>query len=168
MVKLTDIWGRPEDRARLHQELGQFIFEFSHLEFSIRSTLACALKLDDELIDTVTSPYDFRVLCAVTENVVAFKAKASDADRRKIHRLFAACLKLNEKRVHVAHGLWDIDGQGSRTRHVSRTDLKAKTLFDEPGSLKRAIGEINVLHHEIVQVLRFFFEDEDDFSSVLT
>jgi hypothetical protein len=61
-----------ENIRRLYLAVGQFIFEFSQLEFMIRHLLGEALGLDDEKqFHAVTSPYDFATLCRVTRNIAA-------------------------------------------------------------------------------------------------
>lgn len=58
-----------ENRALTFHALGEFIFEFSQLEFTIRFALAAYLGLHDDYFDAVTGPNDFRMLCAVTSKV---------------------------------------------------------------------------------------------------
>jgi hypothetical protein len=60
-----------EQRASLFLAIGEFIFEFSQLEFTIRHALGTALDLnDDTRFDAVTSPYDFAALCRVTSAIL--------------------------------------------------------------------------------------------------
>ena len=46
--------------------IGEFVFRFSQLEFTIKARLSNALNLPPELFDIITSPYDFAMLCTVT------------------------------------------------------------------------------------------------------
>src|ERR1700739_3837946 len=97
-----------ENRALTFHAIGQFIFEFSQLEFTIRFVLAAYLGLPDGYFDAVTGPYDFRMLCAVTSKVGSLKFPGR---AEQIEKLFKECQALNDKRVHIAHGLWN-DGVG--------------------------------------------------------
>jgi hypothetical protein len=112
-----------ENRAMTLHAIGQFIFEFSQLEFTIRFVLAAYLDLPDGYFDAVTGPYDFRMLCAVTSKVgcLKFPERAEN-----IEKLFKECQALNDKRVHIAHGLWN-DGIGEEfsVRVFSRQKLDA-------------------------------------------
>lgn len=113
-----------EVRADTFHAIGRFIFEFSQLEFSIRFALAAYLGLPDDHFDVVTGPYDFRMLCAVTSKVRQLKHPMQTTE---IETLFNECLELNNKRVHIAHGLWT-EGFGNdwTVRHWSRQTLESK------------------------------------------
>ena len=92
-----------ENRALTFHAIGQFIFEFSQLEFTIRFALAAYLGLpDDDSFDAVTGPYDFRMLCAVTSKVGCIKFPER---KEQIDKLYKECQALNDRRVHIAHGL---------------------------------------------------------------
>jgi hypothetical protein len=49
--------------------IGAFIFQFSQLEFTVRVMVNGILNLTEEPFDIVTSPYDFSMLCGVTESL---------------------------------------------------------------------------------------------------
>src|ERR1039458_720679 len=51
------------------QAIGEFLFEFSQLEFTIRAVLAGRIKLAADYFDIVTAPYDFVALCNVTRAI---------------------------------------------------------------------------------------------------
>jgi hypothetical protein len=59
----ADIDSEKRKLIALYTAIGQFIFEFSQLEFMIRHTLGTALDLRETdanaRFDIVTSPYDF-------------------------------------------------------------------------------------------------------------
>jgi hypothetical protein len=65
-----------EARVDLFMAIGEFIFEFSQLEFTIRHLLASALDLKgDKSFDAIVSPYDFRTLsepASLTEKTAQF------------------------------------------------------------------------------------------------
>lgn len=75
----------------LYLAIGQFMFEFSQLEFTIRHLLGEILEFKDTgpdaLFDILISPYDFATLCNVTKAVfmrgrrVANKAIATKSSR---------------------------------------------------------------------------------------
>lgn len=56
--------------------IGEFLFEFSQLEFSIRFVLGHHLGLAEEYFDIVVGPYDFAMLCCV------FRTKMTDVSGR--------------------------------------------------------------------------------------
>jgi hypothetical protein len=68
-------WRDNEIRNRQLEGIGRFLFEFSQLQFTIRHVLAIRLELEDEYFDIITGPYDFAMLCKVTEQVVLLKTK---------------------------------------------------------------------------------------------
>lgn len=119
------------ERANLYRAIGEFIFYFSQLEFNIKARLAGALKLPDELFDIVIGPYDFAMLCTVTQQTLSLGVDA--ATKGRIKEYFKECYKLNQTaRLIVAHGTWSL---GGGARHVSRTSLEAKYYFTTPGEL---------------------------------
>lgn len=106
-----------ELRDRGLQGIGRFLFEFSQLEFTIQAVLTARLGLSEAYFNIVTAPYDFRKLCTVTCKVSRIKYPTKKAE---IEKLFKECLKLNDSRVIVAHGLWTDDMDGLSVRSVSR------------------------------------------------
>ena len=118
--------------GELHQAIGYFIFWFSQLEFTIKARLAGALGLKDEMFDIVIGPYDFAMLCKVTEQVLCKDVNPILAKR--VTAYFKRCHNLNQQaRLIVAHGSWTLDG----ARHVSRNTLKAGFHFERPDELKK-------------------------------
>ena len=150
-----------KELEKLWLAIGEFIYEFSQLEFSIRLALAEALRLGEELemFDAVTSPYDFRTLCRVTRTVLQInlgppdqdeqKREAQEAKKKEIERTFNACMAMNTDRVRIAHGTWGI---WSGARQVSRETLEAKSHFEEPEKIVEKFCETGKL---IDRVLRF-------------
>jgi hypothetical protein len=99
---------------RLYVSIGQFIFEFSQLEFMIRHLLGEALGLNDEKrFHAVTSRYDFVALCRVTCNIALAIPGCTDEDKSELEDIFKGCLKVNDDRVHIAHGTWFISEEGT-------------------------------------------------------
>lgn len=138
--------------------IGEFIFEFSQLEFTIRVALARTLNpyWDDETFDAVTSPYDFRMLCGVTRAVLEGEARKlatqEDQEIRKneIECIFNACLAMNDERVRIAHGTWTIDGGA---RHVARGSLRANFHFEKPEKIVEKTLAVKKLMASVVGLL---------------
>ena len=69
MSTAEEIAAEKRKMLSLHTAIGQFMFEFSQLEFIVRHALRQALDLketgDDAQFDIVVSPYDFGTLCSV-------------------------------------------------------------------------------------------------------
>src|SRR6516225_890723 len=119
------------EEVKLHGAIGEFIFWFSQLEFTIKARLAGALNLEDGLFDIIIAPYDFAMLCTVTERVLS-EGAGPDATKQ-IKKYFDLCKKINqEARIIVAHGNWTLDG----ARHVSRSTLQANIHFEKPQELR--------------------------------
>lgn len=135
-----------EINSRVFQYIGQFIFAFSQLEYSIKVRLAVALRLTEEQLDVVISPYDFAMLCTVTQNILIQIKPSKDGELQK---LFNKCRKLNEERVKVAHGLWTPGPNGPMARHVSRAKLKHEYHFEHPEKLATLAENAKVLMAEV-------------------
>jgi hypothetical protein len=98
--------------------------------------LASALDLPQDLFDIIIGPYDFAMLCTVTERTLM--RDASKPDQARIMKYFNDCRKLNqEARVIVAHGSWTFEG----ARHVSRNTLTAKHYFAKAADLDKQAKE---------------------------
>jgi len=120
------------EQAALHHAIGYFIFWFSQLEFTIKARLAGALQLDEDLFDIIIGPYDFAMLCTVTEQTLMRGASAEV--KKAIKKYFDQCRALNQQaRIIVAHGSWTYAG----ARHVSRNTLKANRYFAKPEELRK-------------------------------
>jgi hypothetical protein len=123
--KVTD-----SDEQHLFQAIGEFIFGFSQLEFTIRARLAGALELEEELFNIIIGPYDFAMLCTVTRETLKIGA---NEDRAKIDAFFNKCQDLNlSARVIIAHGMWTTSG----ARHLSRQTLKTNFHFESVEQIK--------------------------------
>jgi hypothetical protein len=92
-----------ETKASGFRKIGEFIFWFSQLEFTIKARLSSALQLPDELFDPITASYDFAMLCTVTAAVLARKFPDG---KREIDTVLNKCRALNDDRVRIAHGMW--------------------------------------------------------------
>jgi hypothetical protein len=141
-----------EQEEAIQKAIGHFIYWFSRLEFTIKGRLANALKLDEDMFDIVIGPYDFVMLCNVTEQTISLGA--SQQTQKKIKAYFARCKKLNqEARLIVAHGTWTLGG----ARHVSRSTLKSAMHFAEPMELNKKADEAKRL-----MMMTYVPEDEFD------
>jgi hypothetical protein len=136
-----------EKRAIQFLGIGRFIFEFSQLEFSIRAVLVSRLGLSEEYFNIVTGPYDFAKLCTVTREASIVKYPAKKVE---IEKLFSACLKLNESRVLVAHGMWLDDLDGLSLRIVSRGTFKTHTHSFKNDELERLSDKAQELMQRVI------------------
>jgi len=59
-----------DERKQGYCRIGEFVYWFSQLEFTIRARLSAALSLPDNQFDIVISPYDFAMLCTVSEKAI--------------------------------------------------------------------------------------------------
>jgi hypothetical protein len=130
-----------------YADLGEFVVEFSQLEFTIRAALGTALKLPFDLTNIVLSLYDFASLCRVWRLVMTHQQPERAED---IEPTFKACMKVNDERVRVAHGLWSFGDETIEAIHVSRNSLKAETYFAEPGQLRDLSKECQRLFQAIL------------------
>jgi hypothetical protein len=139
-----------EIKAKGFQLIGEFIFWFSQLEFTIKDRLASALRLPDKYFGAVTTPYDFAVLCTVTQTVLL--SNYPPEKKQEIDKVFNDCRKLNEERVRIAHGLWTHAKSGLVARHASRSKLKAEYFYEDPKALSKLTTEAKRLMLEVMQV----------------
>ena len=111
---------------RLLLAIGEFIYEFSSLEFNIRWVLGIELKVGLDRYDALFSPYDFATLCRVAQAVLT---QFQQTKRKKeIEHTFKACLKVNDVRNQIVHGTWLL-GSGFATflgRRWSRVSTWSK------------------------------------------
>jgi hypothetical protein len=142
----TDVEAIEEIQRRIFS-IGEFICEFSQLEFTIRVLLHKLLELNDEQFDIVTSPYDFRMLCKVTEEIIKNKYPEKT---KNCENFFKSCLAINDERVRIAHGLWC--GFGDSVRHVSRGTLKAKHYYENSEDLPKLINTVQILIQKILSI----------------
>lgn len=90
--------GYEQDQA-MFQAIGHFIYQFSQLELSIRARLGGELSLEGELLNIIVGPYDFTMLCNVTRETLSLKA--DEPQKKKLEKLFNACLSLNSDTASV-------------------------------------------------------------------
>ncbi len=127
--------------------IGRFIFEFSQLEFSIRTILVSRLGLKEEYFNIVTGPYDFAKLCNVTReaSIVRYPER-----KEELNKLFNACLKLNEARVLIVHGVWLDDMDGLSLRIVSRGGFKTQIHSFKKDELARHADRAQELMQRVI------------------
>ncbi|HEY8064564.1 MAG TPA: hypothetical protein VIF40_07525 [Methylosinus sp.] len=142
----------------LYMAIGQFMFEFSQLEFIIRHALGAALDLNETganaPFDIVTSPYDFITLCNVTKAIFLRTIGCEEQDRKEIEDILNACMKLNnEERVPIAHGTWFIDESGLGARHVPRTKLDVTIKYSRISDIDAAAQKAATLRSRLIKFL---------------
>ncbi len=112
-----------EGRDKLYSAIGRFICLFSRLESTIRFRLKATINIFGEAFDAIVTPYDFAMLCTVSEKVMN---RSLDAEAQKrVKKVFDRCRSLNQLRVIIAHGTWTFAG----ARHVSRQKLEEQWHF---------------------------------------
>ena len=97
----------------------------------------------------MTAPYDFAMLCKVTQ---ALLCKQSPDKKEPIEKLFSDCLKLNEDRVHAAHGMWTLGREGPIARHVSRGSLQPEFYFEQKDKLTQLAAEAQRLMNKVLMI----------------
>jgi hypothetical protein len=122
----TTIEEQNELAEKTYRSIGQFMYEFSQTEYTIRHHLAQQLKPDDIFFAAVVQSYDVGLLCNVTKQVV--KASMTVERATVIESLINQFMKLNEDRIRVAHGLWMPHHSGGVVQHVSRNSLEPKMM----------------------------------------
>ncbi len=135
-------------RAELFSAIGEFIYWFSELEHHIRLLLVTQFGIDGELFETVTGPYDFPMLCKVTEKAVC--REQTEEKRKEIKSFFNSCQRLNQgSRVIIAHGHWSLGG----ARHFSRQRLESEDLFRSPEEILDAAATAKELSNRAFSLM---------------
>jgi hypothetical protein len=142
----------------LYTAIGQFMFEFSQLEFIIRHALGEALALseigDDAQFDIVVSPYDFVTLCNVTKAIFMRTMRCKEDDRKEIEAIMNACMALNNnERVPIAHGTWFIDDSGLGACHVPRNRLETTVKFSRIADIDAAAQKAATLKSRLIKFI---------------
>jgi hypothetical protein len=140
-----------KERQEGFRRIGEFIFWFSQLEFTIKARLERALCLPDKLGEAVTTPYDFAVLCTVTQTVLLSQYPADN--RPEIEQVFKDCRKLNDEKVRIVHGMWShAIRTGLIARYASRTKLKGEYFYENPEALPKLATEAQRLMQGVLRV----------------
>lgn len=155
---VEEIEAERRNTLSLYTAIGQFMFEFSQLEFVIRHALGDALALseigDNAQFDIVVSPYDFATLCNVTKALFIRTMRCEEGDRGEIEAIMNACMALNnDERVPIAHGTWFIDASGFGARHVPRTKLQMTIKFSRIADINAAAQKAATLRSRLIKFL---------------
>jgi hypothetical protein len=153
-----EIEAEKREMLSLYTAIGQFMFEFSQLEFIIRHALGEALALteigESAQFDIVVSPYDFVTLCNVTKAIFMRTVGCEESDREEIESIMNACMTLNnEERVPIAHGTWFIDDSGLGARHVPRTKLETTIKFSRIADIAAAAQKAATLKSRLIKFI---------------
>ena len=146
-----------ERKARSFLSIGEFIFGFSQLEFTIRTLLAARLNLTDEQFDVVVGLYDFTMLCKATSAILQQQFPGKTDEIKEV--LEKRCLELNTDRVRIAHGLWTDNTHTLVARHLSRNSLKAEFYYMDPKELDRLTDTAQRLMGDVFNLARDFPSD---------
>lgn len=122
------------DPDHTYRAIGEFIFEFSQLEYGLRHYVASTAGVPDEHFNAIMT-HDFALLCNVALEVLSEGSSAED--KQKLRDIINECRKLNEIRVKVAHGLWVPFMAGGTVHHVSRSSLRLTTTEDQARLLEQ-------------------------------
>ena len=155
---LEQIEAERKKTISLYTAIGQFMFEFSQLEFVIRHALGDALNMSETGANApfhiVTSPYDFATLCNVTKAIFQRTIVCEESDRKEIEDIMNACMKLNaEERVPIAHGTWFIGEAGLGARHVPRTKLEVTIKYSRIADIDAAAQKAATLRSRLIKFL---------------
>ena len=140
-----------EDMEDTFTAIGEFVFQFSQLELTMRVLLGRALKLEGDRVDIVTAPYDFAALCRVTEGYLRTSPMCTPELERFLKKTFDRCQRLNQERVAIAHGTWL--APGTILDHVSRTTLKSTRRYETVEQIQKQIGEGQSLMTELGKLM---------------
>ena len=78
----------------------------------------------------------------------AFFSDALEHDK-KLKALIKECRDLNDDRVRIVHGLWNIGEGGGKVHHVSRNSLKDRAYFDQADHLASRADQACSLRSEL-------------------
>jgi hypothetical protein len=84
-----------------YEAIGEFVHQFSQLEFTIRVILGDALKIDEERLSILTASYDFATLCRVTHVYLRTSPASTPELETFLKKIFDRCLRLNQERVVI-------------------------------------------------------------------
>lgn len=130
-----------------YAELGEFMVEFSQLEFSIRAVIGGYLKIPSDLVNPILSEYQFVSLCRVWK---LLKNKFHPDTIEGTKKALSELLTLNEQRVRIAHGLWTPGVETLEASHIAKSSGRANTYYSEPGELKSLTRECQRLMQEVI------------------
>lgn len=134
-----------------YSSIGRFISEFSHLEFQFKIYISIEIKLSDEDFDPILS-HDFALLCTIAQNILS---RGLDKDRvERLKSLIGKCRKLNDNRVRVVHGWWNISRRSGTLHHVSRQRLESSSHFKDAAEVAALADEAASLNSELWKILR--------------
>ncbi len=162
---------------RWFNAIGRFIFEFSQLEAILKYYVAQAINLQDRHFNSIMTQ-DFSILCTIAETVLLRGTNQNDIHLvhpsflehpstrtkqgeerglfsdalehdKKLKALIKECRDLNEDRVRIVHGLWNIGEGGGKVHHVSRNSLKDRAYFDQADHLASRADQACSLRSEL-------------------
>jgi hypothetical protein len=160
--------------------IGRFIFEFSRLEYTLRQYVAREIGLHDQHFVAIASQFNFAGLCAAAyvglhyigpsiqddlgeppAHVLKRKWKRQrkiwedlvDEHERMLKKLVNECKSLNEDRVRIVHGLWNIAGETRDLNYVSRYNFTHKTYFQDANELAEKAEKAARLRSEFEEVV---------------
>jgi hypothetical protein len=123
------------------QAIGEFIYNFSQLEFAIKAKLANYLGLDDAYFDIVLGDVDFAKACMMLKAAVAIRWSHKPEQQKVFHESIGRALELNRQRVIIAHGTWSPSTYGLLARKVQRGNLKAEHYLETPAEIQKYAGK---------------------------
>ena len=138
----------PEEE-RFFSAIGRFIDEYSQLETILKLVIAKAIGLKRKHFDALMT-HDFALTCVLAKTVLAESVEPKKS--KAFETLISDCLKLNEDRVRVVHGLWLITGKEGGASHVSRNSLKRSSHFQDPYELAKLAEKAAVLRFNLAQI----------------
>jgi hypothetical protein len=148
---LADIIGWTGDKGDLYREIGRFVFEYSQLEFDLRSIFRRMVGFDFEHDDIMTAGFDFARLCAAL--IAASAIEEDGKPDPTFEKLISQCKRINEVRIAVVHGRWSSTYGGDRAIHVGRNSMKQQRMFEYAGDLDEHSDAIVNLRAKIADLV---------------
>jgi hypothetical protein len=123
------------------EAIGEFIHEFSQLEFTIKFLIAKYADLHDDIFHIMLGDVEFIRLCTMLSALVELKLSNDERRRRKLAKLIHEARSINADRVVIAHGMWTSSDFGLIATKVNREKLMPRAHFPTPESIRDAASK---------------------------
>jgi hypothetical protein len=150
----SEVVEKAKEKWRVHYEvIGEFIVNFSVLDFYIKQILTAMSGVDLQYQGIIYSTMDLAAACDQLKAVCAIKFKDDKPRIKKINtKLNAVQTLANSHRNAVAHALWTPQLQGMVAMRTQRKTGEVAYLYEDPTDLKKAASEASDLAVEMTDL----------------
>lgn len=126
--------------------IGRFVHEFSNLELALKAHIAVFAHIEPKDAGQILN-HDFGMTCTIAESVISRRLEKNKTVVLK--DLIKRCRRLNDDRVRIVHGLWNLRPNEGSLIHLSRQKLEYAKHYSDADDIQKLVDEAQCIFRDL-------------------